>query len=264
MRFLQITDTHFVPPGRKLYDLDPEARLAGLLDLAAREHAEAAFILITGDLAHFGEEAAYGSLRRALAAAHRPVRLMMGNHDARGPFRAVFAEAGETTDGFVQFAVEGEDATLLCLDTLDDRPGEHAGELCDARLSWLADRVAALPPMRDWLLALHHPPLALGLPNMDEIALAPRWSEALWEAVAPRPPAAIFCGHVHRPVHGVWRGVPFHIQRGVNHQVAYAPTREPALTFAEAPPALADVSFGDRGLVVHTREWAPDRRRFPA
>ena len=54
-RFVQITDTHFVPTGETLYGLDPQARLSGLLDLAARDHGDAGFILITGDLAHHGE-----------------------------------------------------------------------------------------------------------------------------------------------------------------------------------------------------------------
>ncbi|MEL6793449.1 MAG: phosphodiesterase, partial [Pseudomonadota bacterium] len=213
MRFLQITDTHFVPAGETLYDLDPQARLARLLELAARDHPDAAFILITGDLAHHGEVAAYEALRETLAASQRPVHLMMGNHDSRAPFNKVFTEAERMEGGFVQFEIASDDASLLCLDTLRDVPGEHAGELCEARLAWLDDRLATLPQGRDWLLALHHPPLTLGLPNMDDIALTPRWSEALWEVIAERPPAAILCGHVHRPIHGTWRGVPFHIQR---------------------------------------------------
>ncbi|MEL7464752.1 MAG: phosphodiesterase [Pseudomonadota bacterium] len=264
MRFLQITDTHFVPAGETLYDLDPQARLEGLLELAARDHPDAAFILITGDLAHHGEVAAYEALWETLTAAHLPVHLMMGNHDSRAPFASVFPEAERIEGGFVQFEIAADDASLLCLDTLLDIPGEHAGDLCKARLGWLDARLAAIPPGRDWLLALHHPPLPLSLPNMDDIALAPRWADALWEVIAERQPAAIFCGHVHRPIHGTWRGVPFHIQRGVNHQVAYAPERTPTLTFADAPPALSDICFESGNIVIHTRELAPARRRFPA
>ena len=34
-----------------------------------------------------------------------------------------------------------------------------------------------------------------------------------------KPDMFVF-GHVHRPISGVWRGIPFHTVRGFNHQVA--------------------------------------------
>ena len=68
---------------------------------------------------------------------------------------------------------------MLLLDTL--RPGKASGELCERRLAWLAKQLAA---RNDAVcIAMHHPPLAVGIEYMDGIGLAePR---RFWEVVAP-------------------------------------------------------------------------------
>ena len=70
------------------------------------------------------------------------------------------------------------------------------------------------------LLFQHHPPLELGLPHMDAFKLQD--SEAEWQVLQrTRMPDFMFFGHIHRPAAGVWRGIPFHIQRATSHQVAF-------------------------------------------
>jgi hypothetical protein len=47
---------------------------------------------------------------------------------------------------------------------------------------------------------------------MDGIKLAN--PEAEWDVIArTRKPDYLFMGHLHRPISGIWRGIPFHIQR---------------------------------------------------
>ena len=55
---------------------------------------------------------------------------------------------------------------------------------------------------------------------MDTIRLANPQAE--WDVIArTRRPDYLFMGHLHRPISGLWNGIPFHIQRALAHQVAF-------------------------------------------
>ena len=71
MKFVILTDTHFVPRGRKLYGLDPAERLAVAVEKINATHKDISFVIVTGDLAHWGEQAAYASLAGVLGGARR-------------------------------------------------------------------------------------------------------------------------------------------------------------------------------------------------
>src|SRR6185369_6100150 len=63
-KFIHITDTHFVPPGNLLYGLNPIDRLALCVADVNKHHPDAAFAILTGDLAHKGQPEAYDALKR--------------------------------------------------------------------------------------------------------------------------------------------------------------------------------------------------------
>ncbi|MEM9099632.1 MAG: phosphodiesterase [Pseudomonadota bacterium] len=259
MAFIQLTDLHFVPPGEELFDLSPADRLAPAIEIINRDHRDAAFLLITGDLVHRGEEEAYRLLSTHLATCHIPVRLMLGNHDSRAAFRAVF-NAPADPENFVQFVAWDGGTAVICLDSLIDMPDRSDGFLCAARLNWLSQRLAELPGGCPWILALHHPPMMVGLPNMDRIGLGN--GDALYEVLAPNPPKMMLLGHVHRPIHGVWRGIPFHVQRGANHQVAYQPQPGRGLMFQQEPPEFSIISITPDGPLIHTRAYLSEGSPF--
>jgi Icc protein len=66
MKFVILTDTHLVPDGR-LYALDPAERLGAAIQAINRCHDDLTFVIVTGDLAHWGELGAYEVLRKRLA-----------------------------------------------------------------------------------------------------------------------------------------------------------------------------------------------------
>ncbi len=251
-----LTDTHFVPAGRRLYGLDPRARLDAAVRLINAEHAGADLVLVTGDLAHWGEEAAYAALAQALAPLVPPMLLMMGNHDRRAPFRGVFPGAERDADGFVQTVRIFPDLTLIALDTLDEEGAAgvtHAGFLCAQRLGFLERALREAPTDRPLLLAQHHPGARLGLPSMDRIALAnPEDERAVFERTGRRPDLMLH-GHVHRPIFGLWQGIPYHIQRALNHQVAYDATTEDHIPGSHEAPDLGVVRMIDGMPVIHQR-----------
>lgn len=251
MSFVQVTDTHFVPGDSLLYGLSPKDRLARGIAVIERDHRDTAFVIITGDLAHMAQEAAYVTLRETLAALERPVHLLLGNHDSRAPFLRVFPHTPTIDGGFVQFAVSDGDTRVLCLDTLDDRPGEHAGRLCETRLRWLDAELSKPRSETRLVIAAHHPFFSLGLPNMDDYRL--RDAAAFQEVIRGREPDLYLFGHIHRPLSGVYGGVPFHTQRAFNHQLALRFERTEHLLFTTEAPEFAVIRPLDAGLAVFTR-----------
>ncbi len=140
MKFVILTDTHFVARGRKLYGLDPTERLGTAVERINRDHPDISFVIVTGDLAHWGEDAAYENLASILGRLDAPTILLMGNHDKRDPFGRYFPGVARDPSGFVQGVHAFDAATVVTLDTLNEAAPDHAGLLCEARLAFLERR----------------------------------------------------------------------------------------------------------------------------
>lgn len=261
--FVHVTDLHLVPPGGELYGLDPASRLRAAVENVALRHgpagpAPAAFAVATGDLAHSGEPEAYALLRVILAGLPFPCHLLLGNHDERAAFLDTFPEAPVDSAGYVQRALETPAGRFLLLDTKE--PGTHAGRLCHARLGWLADRLAESDGR--CFLFLHHPPVATGIVGMDLIPLLD--AEALWEVLAPHRGRIrhLFHGHLHRPLAGSWRGIPFSSLRGTSHQVALDLSERTTVAGSREPPAYALVRVTPDDVVVHVHDFLDETHGF--
>lgn len=258
-KFLHLTDTHLVPPGQLLYGSDPQRRLQAAVRSMAAEHGDAAFCIVTGDLAHLGEPAAYAALHDTLAALPMPVHLLLGNHDDRAAFRAQFPATPADEAGFVQQALPFAQGLLLMLDT--NEPGVSHGVYCPRRCQWLAAQLRDSGDAPLWI-AMHHPPFDVGLPSMDAIGLHD--AAAFAEVLAPHRARVrhLFFGHVHRPISGSWQGVPFSTLRATNHQVALDLQRRDAIPGSFEPPAYAVVLADGRQTLVHSHDFLDDSRRF--
>jgi 3',5'-cyclic AMP phosphodiesterase CpdA len=260
MKLIHITDTHFVCPGQRLFGLDPQARLDAAVDDINTHHANADLVVLTGDLAHWGEVPAYAALRRSLDRLAPPYVPLIGNHDDRAALRAEFPSAPVDANGFIQGRIDTPVGRLLFLDT--NQPGTHAGWYCERRQAWLANELASSATAL--FLFMHHPPLELGLAAMDRIGLAHR--DIVAEIVRPHRHRVrhLFFGHVHRPVSGSWHGIPFSTLRATNHQVwldwAAAPESIPG---SHEPPAYAVVLIGAETVVVHTHDYLDSSPKFP-
>lgn len=260
MKFVILTDTHLVSAGRRLYALDPAERLARAIDVINRDHADIAFILICGDLVHHGDVAAYELLGETLGPARVPVKLMMGNHDRRGSLRTVFDRAHDDGNGFVQWAETFPACSIIALDTLDEEGQGDAGLLCEARLDFLRGALLAAPTDRPLLLFQHHPPFDVGLPSLDEIKL--KNGAAEWAVMTQtRVPDYLFIGHVHRPINGLWQGIPFHIQRALAHQVDFDFQAE-AIPGTHELPDYSLVMVDDGQITIHTRSFLYEGPRY--
>ncbi|MDQ0509870.1 phosphodiesterase [Ancylobacter amanitiformis] len=246
MKIIQVSDLHLVTPGEPLFGSDPLDRLEDCIVDLNLHHADADLVVFSGDLTNDGEPAAYAALGERLEALVPPFRLMLGNHDARAAFGAVFSEALDP-DGFAHSFVDIDGMRIVLLDTLE--PGRIEGRLCGARLDWLDARLADADHV---LMFLHHPPCPIGVPALDDTCLAEagRLMEVLRRHHNVRH---IFAGHVHRLANGSWGGIPFSTLRGTNHQSALTFTGPYAVSFES--PAYAVILASGGSVTVHPHEF---------
>jgi 3',5'-cyclic AMP phosphodiesterase CpdA len=257
VKFLHVTDTHLVPSGQRLHGLDPAARLAACVRRIRERDDDAAFCIITGDVADAGAADAYALVRQLLAELPMPVHLIPGNHDHRGRFLEAFPDTPLDEHGFVQYQLEHGDAVFLLLDTLEPAHGA-AGGYCARRARWLAQRLEQAGE-RPVFLFMHHPPFDVGLPGLDEIGI--RDLEPFLQAMgSARNVQHLFFGHVHRPICGQWRGIAFSTLYGTNHQTALTPRDTEWLTYTAEPPAYAVVLVEPDRVLVHTHLYDVDDR----
>lgn len=206
MKIIHISDIHLTIPGEEMGGLNPHTRLAQALADITTHHPDAARVIITGDLAHWGEKAAYEALQRAVADLQIPVRLLIGNHDNRTTFLSVFKDHPTDPAGFVNHAETIDDVRFIYLDSVGERT--HAGHFCAPRRDWLQQELAKCERAR---IFLHHNPVLLGLPAEDKIALIEPDRAPFRDLIADHSAKIdyIHFGHVHAPIHGCFAGVQF-------------------------------------------------------
>jgi 3',5'-cyclic AMP phosphodiesterase CpdA len=215
-KYIHLTDTHLVKEAGALYGLDPKLRLQQAVEHINCHHADARAVVITGDLTHYGHDNAYEHLRECLAALSMPVYPILGNHDSRVNFVRHFPHIPCDANGFVQYVVQLERYTAIFLDT--NEPGVHWGVFCEQRAQWL--RAALQAAEKPVLLFMHHPFFPIGITSIDDISL--RNTGPFEAAIASFEPRIAHCffGHIHRPIFGSVRGIPYSTLRSTNHNVA--------------------------------------------
>ena len=248
LRFVHVTDPHLMPPGTPLYGSHPAERLAAAFAHIAAHAEEARCVVLTGDLAHGGRSEGYAVLADLLRELSIPCHLLVGNHDNRETLRRQFPDLPGDGNDHLQYAVDYGEASLVMLDTLKD--DDHQGALCEARLDWLETTLAARTG-RTVLLFLHHPPFRL------------EGGERFAEILARHPVAHMFYGHIHRPMHGSWRGIGFSCQRGTNHQIHMTVTPSPGpMIGSQEPPAYGLITLREGLVHVHDQHFLDDSPRF--
>ena len=258
MKFIHLTDTHVIGEGL-LYGQDPAARLRAAVQSTNTEHPDASFVVLTGDMTHWGDSAAYARFSREIENLTMPVHLMVGNHDDTDAFSEAFPKAPRDTAGFVQNNFETAFGRFILLDTKD--PETHAGAYCPKRRAWLKQLLDQTDdPI---ILFMHHPPFKAGIASMDRILLQD--AHAFYDVIAPHKTRIrhLFFGHAHRAISGNWRGVSFSCMRGLNHQVALdlnGASDRIAANFE--PPAYGVVLLNDDQVTVHLHDFTDGSAGF--
>ncbi|UYG06765.1 metallophosphoesterase [Halomonas sp. M4R1S46] len=183
MRLIQVTDCHLhADPLARSRTGIPHRQFERVVVAAARLRPDA--VLVTGDVSQDETAASYALAERVLARFDCPWFWLPGNHDAPDPM----AECRP-----FHASLDLEDWRVLLLDT--QVVGQEAGELGEARLAAFAERLA--DDDRPTLVAMHHPPLAVGSAWLDALGLVD--AEAFWRTLAGHECVqAVLCGHIHQ------------------------------------------------------------------
>ena len=174
---LQISDTHLRAAPHTPADRDPDESLLATID--ALRDVGADLVLLTGDLADDGSQAALLRLHAAVDDLAAPILAVAGNHDHLDNVRTVFGTVDTVEVG--RWRVMGVESFIP-----DQGHGSVDVEQLTARLDRLDDRPT--------LLGIHHPPRSPSTNPMFQLIGA----EAMLAALRDRPHVrAIVCGHLH-------------------------------------------------------------------
>jgi 3',5'-cyclic AMP phosphodiesterase CpdA len=124
------------------------------LDHALKLFGDSDFIVITGDLANWGERQAYVRLKERLAGIDKPVFLMVGNHDNRENFFSVFGDRHPFEMPYAHYVQNFGDYQLLFLDS--QTPLTHGGAFSPDRLAWIDRKLAAADRACRWYGEPHY------------------------------------------------------------------------------------------------------------
>ena len=245
MILAQLTDPHItIGPGD-----------AGSADaLAAAVAAVSAFdplpeaVLLTGDVTEHATAAEYERAAELLAELAIPVHLLAGNHDDADGIRAHLGAPGAPGEPLQYSQPLGPIRLIACDTTVR---GQDAGALGPERLAWLEaelERDRATPT----LLAMHHPPLLIGMGVLDEIALAEVDRLALRELIAANPQVKrIVAGHVHRGATGGIGGCPVFVCPSSYLQLALDLRPDSEIALVREPPCFGLHVTLDDELISH-------------
>lgn len=179
-----------------------------------------------------------------------PVLACPGNHDLRASFRRVLLDHPDGDERPVNQVHRVAGTTVaLCDSTI---PGRDDGRLADETVAWL-DAVLADAPDGPALVAMHHPPVALGIPFVDDIRQ--RDGQRLEQVLRRHPQVvAVLCGHAHTAASTQFAGRPLVVAPGVA-TTAMLPLERPEgpVLDAELPASIAFHVLDGGRLTSHFR-----------
>jgi len=264
MKFIHLTDCHLTPPGEKLFGIDGHRRLRAAVKSINRNHSDAAFCAITGDIAERGEVRAYQGFADIVGKLHCPYYVIPGNHDDRTVMRKVFPEWEWLDDTYLQYSVRNKKERFIFLDTVKKK--SDAGELCAKRLAHLKRELSAAKKAGEPVYVfLHHPPMKIGIGCMDGINLDDDSTGKFRKALSLYPSGVkhLFFGHIHRICHGVWQGIPFSATKSIMHQIAPILDGRKEFVATREMPAYSAVLLEKNAVIVHEQSFLEDRKIIP-
>lgn len=258
---VQLTDTHIVEPGERLYGkADTAAHLAGAVTQINAMDPQPDLILITGDLVENPGTATYAHLARLLEPLRPPVYLLPGNHDdpqlmcAHFCATRMFPAAAPT----YQYAIDAYPFRILALNS--HCVGSELPGYGPRRLEWLAEALDA--SMQPTLIAIHHPPMRTGVEFIDMAGTD--WYQGIAGLIKSHAQVRlVICGHGHTDLVGRIGGVPVYMAGGTAHLLVAmrGSPHAPAFDGRPAEPVLHHWIDGEFVSGSHAwPAWVEDRR----
>lgn len=254
MKIIQMTDLHYGEKKEAIYHREPAMMMRLAIEDINKEHSDAHFVFLSGDLTHNGSLASYAYLKEDLDKLNMPYYLILGNHDNRQNALKIFKDLKKDENGFIQYALEYENEVFLMLDTLQD--GKCWGVYCEKRRVWLQEQLQRYAN-KNIYLCLHHAPFQTGLKAMDKIGLNQEDAQKLYLILnAYDNVKHLFFGHYHSTMCGRWGKFSFSSLKGINHQVKFDLENENEVFIEFRNPEYALILIQNTLLNVHFKDFS--------
>ncbi|MCT4363468.1 MULTISPECIES: metallophosphoesterase [Synechococcaceae] len=206
VRVLQLSDPHLLAEAFALYrGVNPLRGLRhGLKQALGSLKHRPDLLLISGDLCQDESLAGYRQLRELAGPFGIPLALLPGNHDDPALLRQVFSQEASLVPTVLAPAVLPLGRWRLILLSSHQR-GSTAGAIDGAQLDWLGCQLAG-DDAPTWV-AIHHPPVPIGSPGLDAVALQQPERLLTLLTASPAVKGVVF-GHVHQHWQGALPGRP--------------------------------------------------------
>lgn len=219
LKFVLLSDIHLVEEDQTSHGLDTFWRLEKGIEAINERHSDADFCILAGDLVDKGFEDAvepYNRLKSALDKLTIPHHVTIGNHDKRETFIEIFGDEVKSETGFIDKVIDLKGYRIIMLDSVIE--GTHAGEIDEAQLTWLWQKLAEHDGPIIIILHHHTNPLfttvdRLRLNNPDAFVDVLKTHNDIRQVIA---------GHVHYTSTALWHGIPFTTIAGSHYSVTAA------------------------------------------
>lgn len=185
---VQITDCHLLADAHaELRGVLPEHTLAQVCAQIARDGHQPDVLLVTGDIAHDGSEAAYRRFADRVQAMAPVIRVLPGNKDDGAQLRASLSDWTPSVTDVGNWRIVTLDSTIA---------GQGGGRLSGIEFAKL-DAAVADAGERHILVALHHNPVQTD-PTFDDRMMLGNARILLQHLTAWRQARVLMWGHVHQ------------------------------------------------------------------
>ena len=260
MKFIHLSDTHLLSYPHKIFDLNMKERLIKAIQSINKNHSDATFCAITGDITHWGESVGFEQFLSIMKKLNIPWHPIPGNHDTRNIFLQILKNLKLDDPQFIQYTIKHPEGIFLFLDTLDE--GKASGILCETRLMWLKKELNKTTPESRVFILMHHAPMNVGIGALDQIKLSN--SGNFKKLIHSHPQIRhLFFGHLHRTCHGVWAGIPFSAVKATAHQTVLNLNDKPLEVANKETPGYAIVLIKGDTTIIHNHEYLTEDEIIP-
>jgi 3',5'-cyclic-AMP phosphodiesterase len=203
LRVIQVTDTHlFAEEHQRMRNFPTVQSFQAIVESLSQIQPKPDVLLLTGDLSQDETIASYERLRDMVTPLQIPTYWLPGNHDQS----LANLEQILCTDLISPSkCFQAGGWQFILLNSMLEQ--QVQGEVSSQSLAWLEQQLQAAPN-QPTLIAVHHPPLAIGSAWMDAIGLQNR--EALFEVIDRHPQIKlVLFGHIHQEFERERQGVRY-------------------------------------------------------
>jgi len=212
LRFVHISDTHIHPDTGYIKRYAQYTPIIGAEALVQAVNAlpfKPDFILHTGDVAYDPEPDVYPAVAAVLSGLKVPVHYIAGNHDDMSALqRQLMGRSEDELQDHLHYEFEHNGVQVVCLDSNGPHdPEKPSGSVPDSQMEWL-NTVCTAADARPLVIAVHHNPLAIGVPWLDDWMRMENGDEfhAIVRQARDRL-RGVFYGHIHQNIETLRDGV---------------------------------------------------------